>query len=304
MIFRRPIRLLAAFLFVSTVGLTFAPDVAAQEFNCTVSLDYRNLSGSDYGFLSELEDRIDEYINDRSWTEDRFLETERIECSISVVVEEAISLTSFRARLIITSRRPIYNTTQYSNVVRFNDANWQFNYAQGQPLVFDIERYDPLTSILDFYAYVLLGYDYDTFDELGGSEFFEVARRIGERAQSQSAAGWSQIGDDRGRMNLITQLLDPRFRALRTAYFDYHFGGLDHFVTESEAARQAVLSVVERLEELFDQVNRQYVIDLFFSTKSSEIASVFEGSPQRTAAYDLLRQVDPSNISEYERLVR
>lgn len=302
--FCRSFRILTSLVFAAAIGLGSPSTAAAQEFNCSVTLDYSSLSGSDFTFLGDLKDRMEEYINQRTWTDDRFLETERIECSIQVVVEESISLTSFRSRLIIALRRPIYNTSQYSTVVRFNDSDWQFNYAQGQPLVFDLERYDPLTSVLDFYAYVMLGYDYDTFDERGGTEFFQVARRIGERAQSQSAPGWSQIGDDRGRMNLITQILDPRFQALRTAYFDYHFGGLDHFVTQSETARSTVFSVLEQLDELFDQVNRQFVIDLFFSAKSSELASVFRGSPESMAAYDLLSQLDPAHMSDYQELVR
>lgn len=304
MTIRTSLRILSAVVFVLALGFASPRGAGAQEFNCSVTLDYRSLSGSDFTFLEDLKDRVQEYINQNTWTDDRFLETERIDCTIQVVIEEATSLTRFRARLILASRRPIYNTTQYSTVVQFNDSNWQFNYAQGQPLVFDLETYDPLTSVLDFYAYVMLGYDYDTFEERGGTKHFEMARRIAERAQSQSAPGWSQIGDDRGRMNLITQILDPRFRVLRTAYFEYHYGGLDHFVAKAETARASVLAVLQRLEEFFDQVNRQYAIDLFFSAKSSELASVFQGSPQSSAAYDLLTELDPAHTSDYQVLVR
>lgn len=278
-------------------------DVQAQEFNCTVSVNYSSLSGSDFGFLSDLEDRIEEYVNKRSWTEDRFRENERIECTMQVTVEEAISLTSFRARLIIASRRPIYNTTQHTTVVQFNDTEWQFNYAQGQPLVFNLDQYDPLVSIIDFYAYVMLGYDYDTFSEYGGSDHFATARRIAERAQSQSAPGWSQVGSDRGRVNLITQILDPRLRPLRKAYFDYHFGGLDRFTTETDAARATMLEVLVSLDELFQDVSRQYAIDLFFSAKYTEFPSVFDGWQRSSEAYDHLTRLDPSHISTYEELV-
>ena len=297
-------RLIAGILFLGVLGSAGAPSASAQEFNCSVTVDYTSLGGSDFTFLNELKDRVEEYINERIWTDDRFLENEQIECTMQIVIEEALTLTSFRARLITALRRPIYNTTQYSTVVRFNDTDWQFDYAQGRPLVFDIETYDPLTSVLDYYAYVMLGYDFDTFSERGGTEFFETARRISERAQSISAPGWSQIGSDRGRMNLITQILDPRFRPLRTAYFTYHYGGLDHFVTQTESAREAVLGVLQTLDNLFDQVNRQYAIDLFFSAKSSELASIFERSPHSTAAYDLLTQLDPAHMTDYQQLVQ
>ncbi len=288
----------AAFL----VGTT--REASAQEFNCSVTVNYSALSGSDFAFLGDLKQLIEEYVNQHSWTGDRFLDPERIECTLQLVFEEAVSLTSFRARLIVASRRPIYNTTQHTTVVQFNDSDLQFDYAQGQSLVFDVERYDPLTSVLDFYAYVMLGYDYDTFSALAGTPYFERARRVAERAQSQSAPGWSQIGSDRGRMSLITQILEARFRPMRRAYFDYHFAGLDRFVTETDQARESVLTVLESLSTFFDEVRRQYAADLFFSVKSSEITSIFEGSQSRTAAYDLLTQLDPSHTSEYQKLVQ
>jgi hypothetical protein len=150
----------------------------------------------------------------------------------------------------------------------------------------------------------MLGYDYDTFSELGGTPHFERARRIAERAQSQSAPGWSQIGSDRGRMNLITQILEARFRPMRTAYFEYHFNGLDRFVVETESARESVLAVLQSLQEFFDDVNRQYAADLFFLVKSGEITSVFDGSQISTAAYDLLTQLDPAHTSDYQTLVQ
>lgn len=292
---------LAAVFFL--VGIVSAAPASAQEFNCTVDVNFSTLTGSDFGFLNDLEQRMQEYINQRSWTNDRFRANERIECDMTVVVEEATSLTSFNARFIVALRRPIYNTTQHTQVVQFNDANWQFNYAQGTPLTFNLEQYDPLTSVLDFYAYILLGYDYDTFSPEGGTEFFEQARRIAERAQSQSAPGWSQIGSDRSRMSLVTQILDPRLEALRQAYFDYHFGGLDRFVTETDAARSTILGVLESLKTLFDQVSRQYALDLFFSAKYTELPDVFDGWSRSAEAYDLLTQLDPAHTSDYERLV-
>lgn len=290
-------------LIFSVLAAAHTVPAQAQEFNCSVDVNYSTLTGSDFGFLSDLEQRIEEYVNQRSWTDHRFREHERIECSMQVVVEEAVSLTSFRARLIVALRRPIYNTTQHTIVVQFNDPSWQFNYAQGQPLVFNLEQYDPLTSVLDFYAYVMLGYDFDTFSLKGGTPYFEQARRISERARSQSAAGWSEVGADRSRDNLVTQLLDARFEPLREAYFTYHFHGLDQFVTETDAARARLLGVLESLDELFDDVSRQYVLDLFFSAKYSELPDVFDGWSRGAEAYDLLTRLDPSHTSDYERLV-
>ncbi len=297
------------FFFVLVIlilaGAVLGPGrVVAQEFECRVTLNYQKLQGSDYTYLDELRTEIEEYLNERRWTEDRFEEFERIDCTFQIFIEEAVSLTSFRARLIPAIRRPIFGTTQSTTVAQFNDAEWQFTYAQGTPLIYDPERFDPLTSMLDFYAFVLLGYDYDTFSELGGTPHFEKARRIAERAQSFGAAGWSQLSGDRGRTQLITQLLDPRFRPLRKAYFDYHFNGLDHFVSATDRARTATLSTLQELNILIQSLGRQYAIDLFFSAKFQELPFLFEGSALSSQAYGLLVELDPSHLSDYNMLVQ
>ncbi len=278
---------------------------AAQEFNCSITVNYSTLTGSDFGFLDDLELHIEEYLNDRSWTEDTFREDERIDCTMELTVLEAVTLTTFNARLVVAIRRPIYNTMQHSTVVRFSDESWQFQYAQGQPLVFNLEQYDALASVIDFYAYMMLGYDYDTFSEFGGSPHFETARRIAERAQSSSHPGWAALGNtlNPGRTEFIGQVLDPRMRPLRKAYFDYHFGGLDRFLANPDVARNAMLQVLADLDALYEDVSRQHVLDLFFLAKYTELAAVFEGWQESNQAYDYLTLLDPSHTSVYESLL-
>ena len=295
-------RILTGFLVVSGC-LTFVPSVAAQELNCRVTVNYQQLSGSEFTFLSELGEQAELYLNERSFTQDRYLDFERIDCLMQIIFEEAVSLTSFSARLVLSTSRPIYGVPQVSTILQISDSEWQFNFAQGTPLVFDLERFDPLTSVLDFYAYLILGYDYDTFSEFGGTPHFERARRIAELAESQGAIGWTDLGADRGRVDLVDQILDPRFRPIRKAYFDYHYGGLDLFVRETETARRNTLAAVESLESLYDEVSRQYVLDIFFTSKAEELAAIFEDSPLSSQAYDLLSRIDPANLSKYDKLV-
>ncbi len=275
----------------------------AQEFNCSVSVNYRNLTGSDYTYLDELRQRLTEYINLQRWTEDRFEEFERIECTMQIILLEAVSLTRFRARLIVATRRPIYGTTQQSTVLQLSDEDFVFDYAQGTPIVYDPERYHPLTSVLNFYALIALGFDYDTFSPEGGSQFFQRARRIADIAQSGGASGWSVIGGDRSRTDLITQIMDPRFKPLRKAYYDYHFGCLDHFVSNTDTAREVMLEIVEGLQSLAMNQSRSYYLDQFFATKYQEIAAVFQGSRLASQAFDALAQVDPAHMAEYNRMM-
>lgn len=277
-------------------------EARAQELNCIVRVDYSKLPGADYDHLDEFQRRIDEYINDRRWTDDQFQEFERIDCQFQINFEEALSLTSFRAGLVVAARRPIYGTLQTTTVVQFNDTDWQFTYAQGQPLNSDQERYDPITSVLNYYAFLILGYDYDTFDELGGTQYFDEARRIAEKARSQNAPGWSEVGSDRGRIDLVTQLLNPTFRPLRQAYFTYHFGALDRFARDPEVARQTVYEQLEALNELYEQQGRTYAVDLFFNAKYSELTALFLQSRISNQVLSLLSMLDSAHLTEYNKL--
>ncbi len=289
-------------LLVLLAGLA-RPDAAAREFQCTVQVNYRQLEGSGFEFLNDLDEFVENYMNKNNWTNDRFELEELIECSMTIAFLEAFTQTSFRAQLVLTSTRPIYGTTAKTTVLQISDNLWEFSFAQGTPLIFEIERYDALTSVLDYYAYLMLGYDYDTFSELGGEEYFQKARRIMQLATAANGAGWSTMNLD-SRTHLVDQMTGPRFKPLREAYFEYHFFGLDHFTRDADAARKAVLAVLATMQELYDDLSRQYVFDIFFSTKYQELTSVFEQSDQSSQAYALLASVDPAHLTTYDQLVQ
>ena len=295
---------LAAGLLLGLGSVVLASTAQGQELACRVQLDKSQLSGSDYGYLDELPQRIEEYMNARNWTDDEFQSFERIACSIQIIIEDAPSLSTFDARLIVSSRRPIYETAQSTIILRVNDPNWQFEYSRGTSLNFDVDQYNPLTSTLDYYAYMLLGYDYDTFSELGGTPYFEQARTIADRAKGTGDPGWSSVSSQQNRLQLINELLSQRHRPLRRAYYHYHLNGLDQFVNEPARARENILSALESLQEVSRNVSGSYALDLFFSAKYEELAAVFEGGELRDQAYNLLTQVDPSHSSEYNSLVQ
>jgi len=298
----RPLRWWATILLLAVFA--GAAPAGAQELSCRVQIDRSQLSGSEFSFLDDLEQRIREYMNTQDWTDDRFLRHERIACDMQIIIQEAVSLSEFRARLIVTSRRPIHNTAQSTVVMRISDSQWQFEYGRGTSLNFDLQRYNALTSVLDFYAYVLLGYDYDTFSKLGGTPHFETARRIADRADGNGDPGWSVVGGQQNRRQLINDLLTQRHRPFRTLYYEYHLQGLDRFVNDPEKARQVVLDVVQELQTLNRNLSGSYPLDLFFSTKYQELTAIFQEGDVGDRAYNLLTQVDPSHSSEYERIVQ
>lgn len=279
-----------------------APPAHSQELACRVQIDRSQLSGSDYGYLDDLERRVEEYLNTQNWTDDSFLPHERIACSLQIILQQAVQLSTFDARLILSTRRPIYGTGQSTVVLRINDTNWRFEYSRGTSLNFDPDRYDPLTSTLDFYAYVMLGYDYDTFSELGGTPYFEQARAIADRANGSGDPGWSSLSNQRNRLQLINEILEQRHQPLRRAYYQYHLNGLDRFVEAPEEARTAAYEALGRVQEVSQSVSRSYVLDLFFSTKYQELTALFQDGRYAERAYSRLVQLDPSHSTEYNTL--
>ena len=214
-------RLSALFLF----AVVFACSASAQELDCTVSINRSTLQGNEFTFLDEIQEDATRYFNNRAWTDDVFLDRERIACAIQIVFTEAEGLTTFRGEIVAQASRPIYGTGQRTTLFLISDDAWDFTYTRGQSLTFDPERYDSFVSVLDFYAFLILGYYYDSFSELGGTPYFEQARRIAERARSNAGAvGWgNEFGSERSRFELIRELLDPAFLPLRRAHYQYHY---------------------------------------------------------------------------------
>jgi len=278
----------------------------AQELNCSVTVNDRQISGSSTEYISELAPAVERYLNENRWTNDRYEDHERIRCNIQILLTDVDGNSNFTAEAVISASRPIYNTNRQTTLMVINDSAWRFNYSRNKNLIFDDLQFDDLTSFLDFYAYIILGYDYDSFSELGGSSHFNSALSIFEIAQNTGAQGWGRsIGAQRNRFGLINDLTNPSYRDLRSAYYRYHRLGLDQFTQQEELARNEIIEALDLIRENKRVTSNNYLFDLFFSTKYLEIvASLRDASPStRTAAYNILRDVDPANTSEYRRLI-
>jgi hypothetical protein len=285
--------------------LCWSGEVTAQEFKCEVTLNHRQISGSSYDYITELKTDIENYLNNYRWTNDRYEPHERIMCNIQVVLTGVDSNFNFNAEVIFTMRRPIYNTNRQSLAVVLSDNNWRFHYPRNKNLIHDDMQFDDLTSFIDFYAYIMLGFDYDSFSELGGTSYFNSAQNVFDLGQNSGAQGWGRsIGAQRNRFGLITDLSNPAYEDLRKAIYRYHRLGLDQFTLDEEIARTQVLSALEMLRNNKQITSNNYLFDIFFSTKYTEIVAIFREADVETRleAYNLLRSVDPAHSSEYERL--
>tara|TARA_R110002126_G_scaffold288548_2_gene442402 strand:+ start:5002 stop:5901 length:900 start_codon:yes stop_codon:yes gene_type:complete len=277
----------------------------AQEFECQVTLNYEQLEGNSFNYLTELEDRIEEYVNDFQWTEYQYAEEERISCQIQLIIESGNSNFNFGSRVIFTARRPIYDTVTKTNSIILSDENWQFNYPEGRTLIHDKLQFDNLTGTLDFFMNIILGYDFDSFSELGGTPYFRTAQDVVDLAQTTSAIGWTRAANNRrNRFNLIADLLNPTYEPLRTAYYSYHRLGLDQFSGDAKKARQEILGVLTLIRDTKRRATSNYLFDVFFNTKAKEISGAFNEAEAavKRQAYSILLEADQGHLTEYTNL--
>jgi len=291
--------------FLGLMVLFLTDPVAAQEFNCDVTLNTRQISGSSYEYINELEPTLESYINDNKWTDDRYQEFERIRCQVQIVLTSVDDQFNYTAEAFFSLRRPIYNTIQESSSLVLSDNNWTFSYPKNKNLLFDELQFDDLTSFIDFYMYVILGYDYDSFERLGGSRYYNKAQNIFELGRNSGAQGWGRsIGAQRNRFGLISDMLNPNYQPLREAVYRYHRFGLDQFTINNRESIREVVDVLKNLEEAKRRTSNNYLFDIFFDTKYNEIVALLQSANVQTRleAYNLLRDVDPAHSTAYERL--
>ena len=277
----------------------------AQEFDCDVTVNDRQINDTSLDYISELGPDIENYLNNYRWTNDRFNEFEKIQCTLQIVLTGSDGNFNFTSEVVFSTRRPIYDTIQQSVNILITDSNWRFNYPRNKNMLHDDLQFDDLTSFLDFYAYIMLAFDYDSFERLGGTEYINRAQNVFDLGQNSGVQGWGRsIGAQRNRFGLINDLSNPGYEGVRVATYLYYRRGIDLFTTDQEEARQGILEAIELLQATKRSTSNNYLFDIFFGSKYREITAAFLGAELETRleAYNLLRDVDPAHSTEYEKL--
>lgn len=278
----------------------------AQEFDCQISINDDQLEGNSFEYVeNSLITDLEAYINEYRWTEIEYEEQERIKCQISIILLAGDQNFNFSAETIIQLRRPIYNSGAETTSIIISDGNWQFGYPEGKSLIHDDLEFEPLTGFIDFYLYLILGFDFDTFSQYGGTEWFQKSQDVVDLAQNSPTIGWTRnTNNGRNRFVLASDLLNNNYEVVRNAYYVYHRRVLDGFVTNPNQSRTELVSLLEEIRDAKRRSTNNYLFDLFFGTKSREIASILEDAEPdlKFEAYNILRDADSANLTEYEVL--
>src|SRR5882757_2046982 len=214
-----------------------------QELNCKVTINADQIQSTDRSVFKDMERSMALFMNTRKWSTDTYKNYERINCSIFLNFSKGTpSIGSYLASAQITVARPVYNSNYETVLLNFADREWEFEYLESQPLEYNDNTYiNNLTSMLAFYAYIIIGMDADSFAEKGGDPFFQKAFTVVNNSQSSNRPGWQSIGSNRNRYNLITDINNPQMAELRKNTYKYHRLALDTFDKTPDDSRQTVL---------------------------------------------------------------
>lgn len=295
-------------LVIATFLLLFGwVELQAQELNVQVNVQTPQLRMTDAKVFQTLGNEVKEFLNARKWTDDVYAANERINCSMLITITEEVSATRFRGTITVQSSRPVFNSNYESILLNHQDKLVEFDYAEFQPLIYNDNAYmSELTSLLAYYAYIIIGYDNDSFSLSGGTPYFLKAQNVLNTAQPSKSKGWQSFDGTRNRYWLVQNLLDPKHKPLRDSYYRYHRLGLDNMYSDANGARANIVSAIEMVGETHNNNTNSMAVDVFVATKGTEITNIFaDGSvmpPDKIKVLNVMAKIDGANMQQYNRI--
>ncbi len=277
----------------------------SQELNCKVQVLSQQVQGTDKRVFEIIQTAITEFMNNKKWTNDAFKNEERIDCSILINVTDRAN-DDFKATIQIQSRRPVYKSSYNSVLLNYNDNEFTFKYLESQSLDFSENTFSSnLTSVLAYYAYLIIGLDYDSFSLNGGTPYLQKALAVCNNAQNTSEKGWKAFESNKNRYWLINNMMDASFVPLRECMYNYHRKGLDLMSTNKESGRVVVLESIESLKSVHQIKPLSFTTQVFFNAKSDELINIFSGafSDEKSKIINTLNLIDPTNSIKYQKIM-
>ncbi|MCL1821707.1 MAG: DUF4835 family protein [Prolixibacteraceae bacterium] len=292
-------------LFVLSLYIASCTIASAQEFRCNISISSDKIQGANRNLFRTMQSDLYEFMNNRKWTDNAFAQNERIECNIFIRLDEQISVDEFKGSLTVQSKRPSFNSTYETTILNIKDDDFHCKYVEYQAIDFnEANNSDNLTNIIAFYAYIMLGFDYDTFSPEGGTPYFIKAQTIVNNSQNAREKGWKAFESDKNRYWLIENIMNRSYSSMRETYYTYHRMGLDVMADKPEEGRSAIAESLRGVQQVFRRRPSTYILRTFFDAKSDELVNIFSESypDERNRVMSILNEVDPSNAGKYKRI--
>ncbi len=295
---KKTIALLSLFLFVASF-------INAQELDATVLVNIEQIKSGDRDRLERFKDQVQDYLNNTKFTKQEW-DGEKIKCTFNIFFTTAMDELTYAAQVVVSSQRPVFKSQLSSLMLSVMDNVWVFKYEKGQAMYYNYSDYDPLTSFLDFYAFLIIGLDADSFEALGGSDSFQKAQDIcAKGGSSQFPKGWQLESSAYNRRALVDNLLNAKYQQFRQDYFNYHYNGIDlYFSPQRKQAMDSMVRLIKNLEKARNQLDgRSVLLKIFFDSKAGEMIEYLRAYPD-ASIFDTLKKIDPSHAAKYDEALK
>ncbi len=277
----------------------------AQELDCTITINHDRVRSSNDQIYKTLEKAVKSYMNNTQFTQKQYKEHEKIKCALTFNITDQPANDQFKGNLQVQILRPVYNSTYESPILNLSDLDLSFKYEEFQPLIFNRSNFESnLTSILTFYAYIIIGLDEDTFKLNGGTENLKKAEEVMLVAQQGGYKGWKQLDGNRTRYRLIDNLLNNLFKNYRSTMYKYHRIGLDAMSKDKVQAKKDISNAIMNLKYIYSKRPTAYLLRVFIDTKEDEITSIFKDGPKinLVGLQEMLMRVYPAKATVWAEL--
>jgi len=292
-------------LFLSIMPLI----LNAQELNCNIQVSAQRIQGSNRQVFESMQRDLYQFMNNTVWTNHVYSYAERLDCNILINLTDQLSADEFKGTIQIQLSRPVFNTTYKSTVLNFIDNSFQFRYVEFQPLEFDPSTYrSNLVSVLAYYAYMVLGFDYDSFSPLGGTEFYQIAEKIVTSAQNAPEPGWKPYDGSRNKNRywLVKNALDKEYEGVRQFLYEYNMNGLDRMESRIAEARTSMVESLKLIQDVYRKKPDpfMYIVQVIMDAKSDELINIFSDAfpEEKSRVVQILTEIDPANKAKYEKI--
>ena len=275
--------------------------ITAQELDAKVVINVEQLETRSKARLNNFALAVQDYLNSNRFSGDAW-EFEPIKCTFNIFFTGGTE-TQFSAQAVVSSQRRVGETQKESLMLSILDSEWKFPYEEGQSMYFNQSDFDPFLSFLDYYAYVILGFDADSYDLNGGDEYFAKALELAVRGSNSTfKSGWEMKSGSYDRRSIMEDIHNANFTQFREDYLDYHWNGIDIFASDKKLAQKNIAKLATNLYNMGDRISpRSVLLKTFFKAKSGEIVDYLKDFPDHSI-WDKLIKLDRQNTSKYQEV--
>ena len=273
-----------------------------------VTVNHSQIQGTENSVFDNLQQTLEQFINERQWTDLQFQENERIQCNLNITVSKYNrDENKFECTALIQANRPVYNASYTTTLYNNRDANFHFEYAQFDQLNYNDETVDnQLTALAAYYAYLIIGLDLDSFSPLGGTDVLQRCMQLVNNAQDLGYPGWKSFEDSRHRFAIINDYLDEQMKPFRQLQYDYYRKGLDEMANNVERGRTEISTALEeQLKKAHDNKPLSLLPQIWTDYKKDELVNIYKGKgtqKEKQAVYDLLSGINASQNPSWEKI--